>query len=159
MANMKHCRVGAFLLVAGCNLVAHGGAPAPPALEDLAWMAGHWAATVGDVQMEEAWTGPEGGVMLGVHRDVPAGGAAFFEYLRIEERDGEIVYIASPMGRGATEFALALIEGRRAIFENLEHDFPQRIIYHRDGDRLSASAEGVVDGESRSEKWEWQLLP
>jgi len=69
-------------------------------------MTGHWAATVGDVHMEEAWIGPEGGVMLGVHRDVRVGGTAFFEYLRIEERADGLVYIASRMGRGTTEFAL-----------------------------------------------------
>lgn len=157
MAHRKPSRVGAFLLVAGWNLVAHAVAPAPSALEDLAWMTGHWAATVGDVHMEEAWIGPAGGVMLGVHRDVPAGGTAFFEYLRIEVRGAQVIYIASPMGRGATEFALVQVEHRRAVFENQEHDFPQRIIYRRDGDRLSARAEGVVDGELRAEEWVWTL--
>ena len=133
--------------------------PESSTLKQLAWLAGHWAATVGDLHMEEAWTGPKGGVMLGVHRDVRVGGRAFFEYLRIEARDGDVVYIASPMGSDATEFALKRVEDRRVVFENPEHDFPQRIIYHRDGDRLSARAEGVVDGELVGQQWEWQLLP
>ena len=30
----------------------------------------------------------------------------------------------------------------RIVFENAEHDFPQRIVYRRDGDRLHASIEG-----------------
>jgi hypothetical protein len=67
-------------------------------------MAGHWTATVDDVHMEEVWIEPAGGVMLGVHRDVRAGGGAFFEYLRIEARDNGVVYVASPMGSEVTEF-------------------------------------------------------
>ena len=120
-------------------------------------MAGHWAATIDDVHMEEIWTEPKGGIILGIHRDVRAGGKAFFEYLRIEARDGEVVYIASPMGRGTTEFALTIVEEGRVVFENPTHDFPQRIIYRRDGNRLTARVEGTVDGELRGEEWEWQL--
>jgi hypothetical protein len=146
----------ALALAVWCGF-ALGGEPDTPTLEELAWLAGHWDTPVGDVHMEEVWTEPEGGVMLGVHRDVRAGGAAFFEYLRIEAREGKVVYIASPMGSGTTEFALALVGDRRVVFENPDHDFPQRVIYRREGNRLSARAEGVVNGELRGEEWVWQL--
>jgi hypothetical protein len=157
MATNRVLRVcGGLALTVLCGFTL-GGESGCSELGRLAWIAGHWAETVGDVHMEEIWTEARGGVMLGVHRDVRAGGAAFFEYLRIEDRGGQTVYIASPMGRESTEFALALVEDRRAIFENLDHDFPQRIIYRRDGDRLSARAEGIVNGDLRGEDWEWRL--
>jgi hypothetical protein len=120
-------------------------------------MSGHWVGSADDVEMEEAWIEPNGGVMLGVHRDVTPGKSAIFEYLRIEDRDGTVVYIASPMGRGATEFPLLLLGERVAVFENPDHDFPQRIIYRRNGDRLTAQIEGLVDGELRSREWVWVL--
>ena len=137
---------------------ASSGEPAR-SIDDLAWMAGHWSATVDGIVMEEAWFEPLGGVMLGVHRDVRPGRSAFFEYLRIEERENGLVYVASPMGRGATDFSLSEIDGMRVVFENPDHDFPQRIIYTRDGGRLTASAEAMVDGKLRSEVWVWQLMP
>jgi hypothetical protein len=157
MSENKVFRLCCGLVVAAWCGFAPAGEPGPSALADLAWMAGHWVATVGDVHMEEIWTEPRGGIMLGIHRDVAVSGSAFFEYLRIEDRDGEVAYVASPFGRGMTDFALVLSEDQRAIFENPAHDFPQRIIYRRDGDRLIARVEGTVDGEPRGEEWEWQL--
>ena len=130
----------------------------PPTLEDLTWMAGHWKATVNGVVMEEGWFKPLGGVMLGLHRDVRPDRSAFFEYLRVPERADGLVYVASPMGRGATEFRATEVDGLRVVFSNPGHDFPQKIIYVREGDRLTARAEAVVEGALRSEVWEWQLM-
>jgi len=47
------------------------------------------------------------------------------------------------------------------VFENPEHDFPQRILYRLDGGMLHARIEGVVDGEPLSSEWTWSraLLP
>ena len=36
-----------------------------------------------------------------------------------------------------------------AVFENPAHDFPQRVIYKRDGDKLNARIEGTKDGKTR----------
>jgi hypothetical protein len=44
---------------------------------------------------------------------------------------------------------------QRAVFENPTHDFPQRIIYARDGDLMTARIEGAVDG--RAEHMEWRF--
>jgi len=41
----------------------------------------------------------------------------------------------------------------RIVFENLEHDYPQRILYWRDGEKLCARTEGEIDGKSESEEW------
>lgn len=127
-------------------------------LADIAFMVGHWVGKTGSTEMEEYWIAPKGGVMLGLHRDAPPGRNAFFEYLRVEERDGVLVYVASPRGSGATEFVLVIVDDRGAVFENREHDFPQRIIYRRDENRLTARIEGVVDGEMQSSEWVWELV-
>lgn len=145
-----------FILCVAVAAVTPAQAADSPDLADLAWMAGHWSGQKDETVMEEFWTAPAGGVMLGLHRDVTQGRPAFFEYLRIEERDGRVAYIASPKGKGATEFVLVSLEIDRATFENLEHDFPQRIIYHREGDRLTARVEGMVDGELQSKEWAWE---
>ena len=43
------------------------------------------------------------------------------------------------------------------VFENPEHDFPQRIVYWREGDRvLHARIEGVIKGKERKDEWHWQ---
>ena len=42
---------------------------------------------------------------------------------------------------------------RRVVFENPMHDFPQRILYWRDGDQLVARIEGTVRNAPKHEEW------
>jgi hypothetical protein len=49
--------------------------------------------------------------------------------------------------------------GQRAVFENPTHDFPQRVIYERDGDALKARIEGSVAGEQESMDWTFRAAP
>ncbi len=150
-----------FLNFALCVAIAVGvpaAASDPSSLNALGFLEGHWAGGSGRVEMEEIWIGPKGDVMLGLHRDMASGKLVFFEYLRIEHRDGQVIFIASPRGEGTTSFALVSLEGQRAVFENLKHDFPQRIVYQREEDRLTARVEGMVDGELQSKEWAWDLV-
>ena len=152
---MKNLWVLAIILWCGG---AFASGPEDASLADLGWMAGHWAGHSGDVGMEEFWTTPDGGVMVGLHRDVFPDGSSFFEFLRIATTDRGMTYVASPRGTGATEFVLVSLDQQSVIFENLEHDFPQRIIYQREGDRLTARIEGMVGGNLRAKEWTWDRV-
>jgi hypothetical protein len=132
----------------------------PKGVERLAWMAGHWSEIEGDVVSEEAWIGARGGVMMGVNRTADSKQTFASEQLRIYEEDGVIWYEASPSGQATARFQLISANGKRAVFENLEHDFPQRIEYQRDGDRLTATISGPgEDGEVQSISFGWDLQP
>jgi len=115
-------------------------------LESLAWMCGSWGIG-GDTV--ETWTAPEDGLMLGHNRAGRPGKSPFFEYLRIEERPSGIVYVASPLGRGATEFALTDTAGKRVVFENPEHDFPQRIAYWLEDESTLVAEISAGEGDAR----------
>jgi hypothetical protein len=52
-------------------------------------------------QLRERWTPPAGGAMLAVSRTLKAIAWSAFEFLRIVERDGRLIYIAQPNGRPA----------------------------------------------------------
>jgi hypothetical protein len=119
-------------------------------------MEGHWTGAVKDLHMEEHWTSPAGGGLVGMHKDVKAGKMALFEFLRIEAREDGVYYLASP--RGATPTAFKLIEqsDRRLVFEDAAHDFPQRIIYWSGApDELRARIEGTIGGKEKSMEWHW----
>ena len=81
--------------------------------------------------------------MLAVSRTIKDDRLAAFEFLRIVERDGSLVYIAQPNGRPPTEFALTRIGADSATFENPSHDFPKMIRYTR---RPDGSLEARVSG-------------
>jgi Domain of unknown function (DUF6265) len=143
----------AVLFVAPAG-AAEKGSPTR-SLADLSWMAGSWANNDGGKVSEEHWTKPAGGLMLGVHRDT-GGARTAFEFLRIEESSGKITYLASPQGQPATPFELVESAAQRALFANPKHDFPQRILYWREGASLCAAVEGPMNGETVSERWCWQ---
>lgn len=151
--------LAAALVLAGA--VALAQAPAPrdvtASLDALAWMAGFWTGSEGGTRTEELWLPPAGGVMLGVHRDVSPEGRFFFEYLRIEDTPDGIVYFASPGGRSpATPFALTHSGPQRAVFENPDHDFPQRLEYAVGNGTMTVQADGVVRGEAATRRWTWR---
>lgn len=141
-----------------CLLVAFSAglsAQAAPSLADLSWLAGSWHGDSGGVRMEEHWTAPAGNSMIGMHRDVGKG-RTMFEFLRIEQRGDQIVYLSMPNGRSpATPFALKELSGTRVVFENPAHDFPQRIIYWKDGADLRARIEGTMNGKAGGQEWRW----
>lgn len=134
-----------------------GARQAKPSIEALSWLAGSWSGTSSrGIEMEEHWTAPKGNSMVGIHRDVGNGRTLLFEFLRIEQRGDEIVYLSMPNGRSpATPFPLKELSGTRVVFENSAHDFPQRIIYWKDGADLRARIEGAMKGKEAGEEWRW----
>jgi len=140
--------------------VAAADPPENATIDDVAWMAGHWRLDQGTTIVEEGWFAPAGGSMVGVNRTVTGMVTTGFEFLLLRKTDSGIVLSASPNGRcPATEFALTEFEEQRAVFSNPEHDFPQRIIYRREGNRLHAEIEGTTDGEARKIGWVFELMP
>lgn len=136
--------------------VVASDADGPPTLDALAFMVGSWSSERDGTTMEEWWTEPRGGVMLGLHRDVRPGKPAFFEYLRIEQAGAGPVYIASPRGAAPTSFPLVEVGPGTATFANPDHDFPQRIHYWKEDDAtLCAAAEAERDGKTVGSKWCW----
>ena len=123
----------------------------------LGWLAGHWAGEKDGVSMEEHWTRAAGGTLLGVHRDVQSGRTLSWEFMRIATTEEGTFYFASPRAAPATAFKLVEAAGRRAVFENLQHDFPQRILYWLDDEgALHARIEGPLQGRAVAEEWVWR---
>ena len=119
------------------------------------FMTGSWSLSNDGVTVEEHWTDARGDLMLGVNRTIKPQGKASFEFLRIEQREGKLAYVAMPGGKSETVFPLKTLSDSRVTFENLNHDFPQRIIYWRDEDRLCARVEGDMGGKAGGEEWCW----
>jgi hypothetical protein len=139
-------------------VIAAPAAPTPDAAT-LSWMSGSWAGSQGGTDMEEVWTTPKGGSLLGLHRDVSGGRTISYEFFRIEAAPGGLTYWASPQGRPATPFRMVESGKDRIVFENREHDFPTRILYWLGGDgTLHAKVEGTLQGQPASEEWSWRRV-
>ena len=129
-----------------------GPAQSPnPTLNDLSGLAGCWEANLRGREVNEQWMKPGGGIMLGIARTVSQGKAAEFEFTQIrEDKDGAIYYVAKPSGQPEASFKLVKLQNKEAVFENPQHDFPQRIIYRLQPDgSLFARVEATVKGQLR----------
>ena len=90
--------------------------------------------------------------MLGVSHTVADGKTVEFEFMQIrEEANGQIRFIARPSGQPETTFQLIKGSAREVIFENPQHDFPQRVIYRLESDgSLVGRIEGISKGKEKS---------
>jgi hypothetical protein len=128
----------------------------PHEIDRLSWFEGRWQGESGGVAMEEQWTSVRGSALLGLHRDVKAGRMVSFEFIRIQTTPEGTFYFASPRSRPPVAFKLVELGERRAVFENREHDFPQRILYWIDAaGAMHARIEGPQAGKTVSEEWVW----
>lgn len=131
---------------------------APGQVAQLAWLQGCWRAPDAEAGSVEQWTAPAGGTMLGLSRTVKGGKTVAHEFLQIRETaPGKLAYIAMPSGQATTTFGLAEASASHVVFENAAHDFPQRVIYRRDGDSiLNARIEGTVNGKAKGIDFQMQ---
>ena len=112
-------------------------------IDKLAWMTGTWTQSKDGEVVQESWLGPRGKMMAAVNlTSSPKRNS--FEFLRIVEKDGALSYLASPGGRAPTEFKLKEMSEKKVVFENPAHDFPQRVIYAREGSQLNARVEDAA---------------
>ena len=156
MRRSSSLAIAATAIAAGTALawpVAHPRASQDTGIEQLAWISGCWVYTSPRVFIEELWTRPAGGTMLGVSRTLrrtPTGDSTMaWEFIRVYARGTDLVYAAQPHNQPAAEFTSERVSDSVVVFANPAHDYPQRIIYRRAGkDSLRARVEGTQGGRT-----------
>ena len=112
-------------------------------VNQLSWIAGCWQGEARGRVFEEHWMKPAAGMMLGMSRTRSGDKVVSTEFLSIEAYEGKLSYVAHPSKQAMTAFTLMSASSDEAVFENLAHDFPQRIIYRKTPDGLHARVESA----------------
>jgi Domain of unknown function (DUF6265) len=147
-----------MILLTIAAALAAGQPAGEPAQPDLDWLAGYWLSCEDGVEVAETWSQRRGGIMLG--GSITVGDDAFsWEQARIEAEADGLVFHAQPRGQPAAAFRLVRSGPGEAVFENPDHDFPQRVIYRRDGDRLTGRIEGTSGGTGHAIEWHYRTAP
>ncbi len=132
-------------------LLAASPDPGPQRAVDLSWLEGHWVScdTGSPGLTAETWIAA-GEVLLGTNVNTAHDGTvAGWEQLRIVHSDSVTSYVAMPGGGPPVTFVLVDQAPEGAVFENREHDWPQVVVYERDGDRLTADVRGLDPDQPR----------
>jgi hypothetical protein len=150
---MRFARYLFLLLLPVLLPAADQPAPAPAsALDRLDWLAGHWRMEKGGRVVDEQWMAPGGGMMLGMARTVAKGRVVEYEFVLIREgAGGELFYVARPSGQKEATFKQVYLTDTEIVFENKEHDFPQKIGYglQPDGSLLAYIEGPGKDGKTK----------
>lgn len=119
-------------------------------IDRVAWLQGCWEMASNGRTIEEQWTAPRGGVMLETGRTVRDGRLVEYEFVVVREDGDRLAYEAHPSGQASAVFHARELTDARVVFENPEHDFPQRVGYERrGGDTLAAWIDGMINGQPR----------
>jgi hypothetical protein len=125
-------------------------AQAPTGIARVAWLQGCWEMSSPQRTVEEHWMSPRGKTMIGSGRTVRGDQLVEYELVILREQDDRLAYEAHPSGQPSAVFLSKTIGDSMVVFENPEHDFPQRVGYQRDRpDALLAWIEGTVKGQPR----------
>jgi hypothetical protein len=145
------------------HLESPDGGRAVSRAADITWLEGRWVMDMDGQSLEEIWTAPMGGTVIGMFRWERGSKAWLFEFMSIEEdEDAGLVFRLRHFHRklvvwkseadGPLTYPLARGSENELIFENPDRDQPRRFIYRRDGDRLTVSFE-EPDGKGQSFKY------
>ena len=147
----------ATAIVVAANRPAHEAEADAGALAPVSWMAGDWETRDASPYVEEHWTRPAGGAMLGNSRAIKDGKMVEFEFLRIEVRSDGIFYMPQPSGKHPVDFKFTPTTNNEAVFVNPGHsDHLKKIIYRKNADgTLAARIEGEHNGKSFAKDWHY----
>ena len=138
------------IAIAASTLGGGAAAQAPAGIARAAWLQGCWQRTTGQRTVEEQWMAPRARTMIGMGRTVQGDRVVEHEFVVLREQGDQLAYEAHPSGQPSAVFVSRAIDDTSVVFENLEHDFPQRVAYRRDGpDALTAWIEGTMKGTPR----------
>ncbi len=113
---------------------------------------GKWERDIKKGMTHEFWEKVDANTFNGKSLNIVGGDSTVLETVFIKKIDREIYYIVTVAGQNkekAVRFKLVNIENNTFVFENLQHDFPQIIIYEFDSnEKLKAQIKGKIN-----EKW------
>jgi len=133
------------LVLAGQNSSAQSAA----GIQRAAWLQGCWELVSPARSVEESWMAAKGGSMIGVSRTIRNGKTTAYEMIVLREEGERLAYEAHPSGQPPATFLSTRITESELVFQNPEHDFPQEVGYHLEGETLVAWIRGTQNGSDQ----------
>ncbi len=127
-------------------------------VHELHWLNGWWQNPSKVGIAFEDWKLNENGTMTGRSGMVVGKDTIASETLVIEQKDNKIYYIPTVKGQNNDQpipFEMTSAVADSFVFENKEHDFPNRIVYYKlANNKLTAVIYGTLNGQPASERFE-----
>src|SRR5258708_18036689 len=133
IAVMAFCGLFLLLLVSG-SIGSAASQEQKFTLANNAWMAGCWQPNDEPDSIEQ-WMKPVDNMRMGMSRTVVNGKVVAYEFMQIRQKpDGGIYFIVKLPGKPEEIVKAVKNTPTETIFEDVNHPFPQRIIYRQQSD-------------------------
>lgn len=159
----RYCYLVAILLLAACtgNKSANNKAEGRRSLQSIKWILGNWQNVTPDGTLSEKWKATSDTLWTGEGSVTDtSGNVVFNEQLQLILRNDTIWYVPTVGNQNNGQpvwFMQTILTDTSVVFENLQHDFPQRIAYNKTSDTtLYAYIEGLQDGKMRKEEFSYR---
>jgi hypothetical protein len=128
-------------------------------IEDIAWIAGHWAGEALGGWCEEVWSEPQAGAMMGMFRHIRENKATFYEFVMIAPKDSNLVMRVKHFNPDLTgweekdkseDFPLVKVLHQTAYFDGLTYQ------KEGDDDLIIYLVFKQKDGNFREEKFRYK---
>lgn len=117
----------------------------------LKQFSGKWKLETENAEVYEEWSIVEDTELVGSSYYFENDEKKILENLYIKKFTDQWAYVALPEGQIITLFALKEHTPDKFTFENSEHDFPQKIVYHfLSENKIEVKLEGVKEGKEKS---------
>jgi hypothetical protein len=161
---MKKISVGfslfAIAIIVSCKNTGTGkgnGSPMNQQIEKMNWLIGKWQGDAEAGKVTEIWEKENDSVYVGKSYSLRNADTVSSERIRLEAHKDKLFYIpvVKDQNRGeVVRFTLTSSHPNQLVFENPQHDFPQKITYSLiTNDSLFAEISGRYKGQQESEKY------
>ncbi len=118
----------------------------------IEWIEGAWVAEVQNGTFKEVWVKKSENEWSGRGYQFKGIDTVFKEELKLTREEGILVYTAIVGDQAPVSFKNRSRDRQAFVFENLKHDYPQRIMYSfQDSLNLHVKVSGRVKGKKEEE--------
>ncbi len=126
-------------------------------IEKASWLIGKWENKSSEGNASEIWEKKNDSTLAGISNFIIGEDTVSSETISLEQNSNKLFYIPTVKGQNNEQpvrFVLTSSTNNQLVFENPEHDFPQKITYTQiKNDYLLAEISGMINGKQNSRQF------
>lgn len=131
-------------------------------IKAASWLIGNWANKSGDGSLTENWVELNDSTFQAQSYYVKEKDTLHFESITLQQKGKYLTYNAAVKGQNNDQpvaFKLTPGTAQNLVFENLKHDYPQKISYTKiTSDSMIAKISGIQQGKPSSEEFSMKKI-
>ena len=121
------------------------------------WLLGNWESKSDEGTLTESWSKVNDSTFQATSYFIKEKDTIHFETITLQQKDDVLTYSAKVLGQNndkAVAFKQTNETPKQLTFENLKHDYPQKITYaHKTTADLAVKISGIQQGKPTSEEF------